>query len=82
MPFKSLKRKAEISYLLFLRRHRINLTFSCHLIILKIFIVGGNLVDEGSVRKKLNDAVCSGLDNLVVTGSEEDNARELNQTVV
>ena len=58
----------------------VSLSLSCHLVIFKVLIVSSNLVDELSARNNLHDTVGSCLDNLVVTGREQDNAWELDQT--
>ena len=68
--------------ILIVRGHIVNLAFSCHLIIFKIFIVGGNLIDKRSVRQKLDNSVRRRLYDLMVAGCKQDNAREFNQSVV
>ena len=60
----------------------VSLSLSCHLVIFKVLIVGSNLVDQLAARNDLHDAVGSCLYDLVVTGREEQNAREFDQTVV
>ena len=67
---------------LVVRRHTVYLTFSCHLIIFKIFIISRNFINKCSVRQKFDDSVCSGLYNLMVTGSKKDNSREFDQTII
>ena len=57
-------------------------SLSCHLIAFQIFIVGSDLVDDGTIRQNLDDSVCGGLYDLMVTGREDQNTREFDQTVV
>ena len=58
------------------------MTFLGHFVAGKIFVVGGDLVDEGTVWKDLHNAVGGCLHELMVMGGEEDHARELDQSVV
>ena len=58
------------------------MTFSCHLIALQVLVVGGDLIDHSAVRQQLDDTVGGSLYNLVVTGGEQQHARELDETVV
>ena len=60
----------------------VNSSFSCHLIAFQIFIVGSDLVDDGTIRHDLDDSVCGGLYDLMVTGGEQKYSREFNETVV
>ena len=59
----------------------VNSSFSCHLIAFQIFIVGSDLVDDGTIRHDLDDSVCGGLYDLMVTGGEQKYSREFNETV-
>ena len=52
-------------------------SLSCHLIAFQILIIGSDLIDDGTVRQNLDDSVCGGLYDLMVTGGKEKYAREL-----
>ena len=60
----------------------LNLSLSRHLVTFKILIVCRDLIDQTAVRQDLHNAVCSGLHDLMVTGGEKQNTRELDQSVV
>ena len=57
-------------------------SLSRHLIAFQIFIVGSDLVDNGTIRHDLDDSVCGGLYDLMVTRGKEKYSREFNETVV
>ena len=60
----------------------VNLTFSGHFIAFQIFVVGGDLVDQGAVWQNLHDPVGSGLNDLMVAGSKQQNTWEFDHAVV
>ena len=51
-------------------RFAVDGTLSGHGIAFQIFVVGGNLVDHGTVWQKLNNAVGCSLHNLMIPGGE------------
>ena len=57
-------------------------SLSCHLIAFQILIIGSDLIDDGTIRQNLDDSVCGGLYDLMVTGGKEKYSREFNETVV
>ena len=57
-------------------------SLSCHLIAFQILIIGSDLIDDGTIRQNLDDSVCGGLYDLMVTGREDQHARELDKTIV
>ena len=73
--------RTEILVILFLvRALSIDGTLSCHLIALQVLVVGGDLIDHSAVRQQLDDTVGGSLYNLVVTGGEQQHARELDES--
>ena len=60
------KRKALILIILFCL-HSVCLSLSCHLIALKILVIGRDLVDKVSARHDLHDAVGGCLHDLMVS---------------
>ena len=60
----------------------INGTLTCHFITFEIFVIGGDLVNQRSVRKDFHNTVCRCLYKLVIVAGEECNTGELDQSVV
>ena len=57
-------------------------SLSCHLITFQILIIGSDLIDDGTIRQNLDDSVCGGLYDLMVTRGKEKYSREFDQAVV
>ena len=53
-----------------------------HVLVFQVFFIGGVNAVEGPVRRQLDDPVTGGVEDLVVVGSHEDGALELNEAVV
>ena len=49
-----------------------------HVLVFQVFFIGGVNAVEGPVRRQLDDPVTGGVEDLVVVGSHEDGALELN----
>ena len=49
-----------------------------HVFVFQVFFIGGVNAVEGPVRRQLDDPVTGGVEDLVVVGSHEDGALELN----
>ena len=82
LPFSiSIQAAAESVIILFTLSDRICESLSRHLIALKVLVVGRDLIDQLAVDD-LHDTVCGRLYDLMVTGGENDHARELLHSVI
>ena len=62
--------------IIFFALEAVGITFSCHLVIRQIFVIRCDLVDQLAAGYDLHDAVRRCLDDLVISGREEKDARE------
>ena len=81
LPFSISIQAAESVIILFTLSDRICESLSRHLIALKVLVIGRDLIDQLAVDD-LHDTVCGRLYDLMVTGGEDDHARELLHSVV
>ena len=81
LPFSISIQAAESVIILFTLSDRIGESLSRHLIALKVLVIGRDLIDQLAVDD-LHDTVCGRLYDLMVTGGEDDHARELLHSVV
>lgn len=59
-----------------------DVTFLRHFVACQIFVIGGDLVNQLTVRKDFHDTVGGCLHELMVMGSKKDNSREFDQSIV